>query len=412
MKLPGSRAHLTYCTNVHPSESWPDVEACLRNEVVAVKNLVSPDAPMGVGLRISALAAEQLLAPGELERLESLLDEQGLYVFTLNGFPYGPFHGRAVKEKVYLPDWRSEERAAYTRNLQTILGRILPQDLSGSISTVPGGFRPELESDSAREEVAEAWLREAFELWKFEQESGKRLALAIEPEPHCMVETTEELVLFFQQHLLCERGLQRLRDHGRLSRAQAEEALHAHLGICWDACHGAVEFEDPDASLDLLKAAGIGVFKAQLSSGLRLDSSASEARRNLSSFQDEIYLHQTVVRDRPLREGEARDDQKLRRYLDLPEALQREEVLQREDTSDSEWRVHFHVPVFQRDFGQLSSTQDWLSQMLSLQKSQPFTEHLEVETYTWGVLPEEHRATDLPQAIATELRWVKDELKR
>lgn len=393
MKVQEGSAHLTYCTNVHPSETWAEVEACLRGEVSAVKQLVSPDADFGVGLRLSALAATQLLQDGELTRVSDLLVDLGLYVFTINGFPYGPFHGQPVKAQVYEPDWLSPERARYTDDLRSILARLLPDGLSGSISTVPGGYRPHLREEPDREQIASVWLDEAAKFWKQAEQTGKDLVLAIEPEPACMLETTTELVDFFQRHLLTRSALGRLASKAKISASQAERAVHKHLGICLDTCHAAVEFEDPDESLSRLESAGISIGKVQLSCGLEVRHFDKRAGESLQDFNDEVYLHQTVVRR----------DEELTRYTDLPEALHKE-------SPGGRWRVHFHVPIFQEQFGDFVSTQDFLRSILRRQVANPLSPHLEVETYTWGVLPEEFQSDDLPASLARELNWVQKQL--
>lgn len=393
MKVQGGSAHLTYCTNVHPSESWAEVESCLRSEVKAVKQLVSPNADFGVGLRLSALAATQLLKAGELERVDALLQSLGLYVFTINGFPYGPFHGQPIKQKVYEPDWCSPERARYTDDLCTILGHFVQDAQSGSISTVPGGYRPHLRETDDREQIALAWMSQAGQLWKRADQTGKKLVLAIEPEPACMLETTAELVEFFQKHLLTRAAFGRLASQAKISVSQAEQALHQHLGLCLDTCHAAVEFEDPDESLSRLESAGISIGKVQLSCGIQVQRFDDQAAKALQAFNDEVYLHQTVVRR----------DRKLIRYTDLPEAFKKE-------PPGGEWRVHFHVPIFRKHFGDFFGTQDFLQAILRRQKESPLSPHLEVETYTWGVLPEEFQSDDLPASLARELSWVQQEL--
>lgn len=159
-----SPVELTYCTNVHPGESWAEVEANLRRYLPAIKAKVAPDRPFGVGLRLSAEAAAALSQRPALEGLRALLAEEGLYVFTLNGFPYGRFHGEAVKEKVYLPDWREEARLAYTDRLAAILAALLPEGGEGSISTVPGAFKPRATSPEALEAIADNLVRQAVAL--------------------------------------------------------------------------------------------------------------------------------------------------------------------------------------------------------------------------------------------------------
>ena len=153
--ITGRGDHLTYCTNVHPGESWPEVRENLRQHVVEVKQQVCPDAPFGVGLRLSAAAAGELEGrTGEIAELRAFLDGEGLYVFTINGFPYGPFHGTAVKEQVYQPDWRQDERIAYSDRLARILAALLPDGCDGSISTVPGAFGPSVSGERDEEAIA------------------------------------------------------------------------------------------------------------------------------------------------------------------------------------------------------------------------------------------------------------------
>jgi hypothetical protein len=136
-------SHLGYCTNIHPGESWDEIRANLGRYVPEVKRRVSPDAPFGLGLRLSCLAARQLAGPESLAEFADFLRRESLYVFTINGFPYGPFHGTRVKEDVYLPDWRDEERLEYTNLLADLLAQWVPAGTAsgGSISTVPGAFR-------------------------------------------------------------------------------------------------------------------------------------------------------------------------------------------------------------------------------------------------------------------------------
>ena len=107
----GPGTTLGYCTNVHAGESLAETIGNLERYSLAVKKRVSADEPMGVGLWLSAQAARELLeATGPLTRFRDWLDETGLEPFTLNGFPYGDFHGPEVKYRVYAPDWRDPAR--------------------------------------------------------------------------------------------------------------------------------------------------------------------------------------------------------------------------------------------------------------------------------------------------------------
>jgi sugar phosphate isomerase/epimerase len=386
-------AHLTYCTNIHPGEVLGDVEELLRTFVPDVKRRVSPDAPFGVGLRLAARAATELEAPGALERVRSLLGESGLYVFTLNGFPYGAFHGTRVKERVYDPDWRTDERVRYTASLAHALAALLPEGMDGSISTVPGCFGPPARTPGAPAEMARKLVSVAATLVTIERTTGKRLVLALEPEPACFLETTADAVAFFENELFGAASLAALAEDTGLDVAGAERALRRHVGVCLDACHASVEFERPRDALAALDAAGIAVPKLQLSAGLRVAPADAAALQALRAFEDDVYLHQTVAKER---------DGSLVRFLDLDEALATAGDPARA-APFSELRVHFHVPIFEPSLAPFSSTHDDLAELLRGAPALP--PHLEVETYTFGVLPERYRTLSVTDAIARELEW-------
>ena len=289
MKLAGQHgdAHLTYCTNIHPGESWDEVRANVERHVVAVKARVSPDAPFGVGLRLSAQAAESLAAPRELASFAAFLEASGLYVFTINGFPFGAFHGARVKENVYLPDWRDPARARYSLRLAEILAALLPPGLAGSVSTVPGAFRSAATGPDDAAHIARAMIAHAAALVELRRSTGKEIALALEPEPMCFLETTAEAVRFFEEHLFANGARAQLAGLTGQSASQAEASLRLHLGVCFDACHAAVEFEDARASLDALASAGIAIPKIQITTALEAEVDASR-RRELARFADAI----------------------------------------------------------------------------------------------------------------------------
>jgi sugar phosphate isomerase/epimerase len=396
MILP-ARQHLTYCTNIHPGESWDEVRANLARHVVAVKARVCPDRPFGVGLRLSAAAAARLAEPGPLEELRSFLAAQGLYVFTINGFPYGAFHGTAVKERVYRPDWLEEQRVGYSDVLARLLAALLPAGLDvGSVSTVPGAFRERAAAPLAAARIASALRRQARTLRDLREETGRTIVLALEPEPHCLLETTADAVRFFEEHLLDHQGMVAFAAETGLGLGAAEEMVRRHLGVCLDACHAAVEFEDPHQALARLAGAGITLAKIQVSAGLRVLPPDRDSLAALERFADPVYLHQVVVR-RP--DG-------LRRYLDLGPAL----AEARPGTDDQEWRIHFHVPLFQERLGLFHNTGDFLERLLPAAIAEGRCPHFEVETYTWDVLPEEHRRLPVVEAIARELTWTLERL--
>jgi hypothetical protein len=244
--------------------------------------------------------------------------------------------------------------------------------------------------------MADRLIRHAAELVRIERATGKQLALALEPEPRCVMETTEEAVSFFEGHLLSGAARSRLATLIGAGASEAEAALRRHLGVCFDACHAAVEFETPKASVDRLKSAGISIPKVQVSAGLRVAPVDEENRAALRRFAEDVYLHQVVARG---------EDGELRRYTDLAEAL--------DDPAggrDAEWRVHFHVPLFREQLGPFTNTQGFLRDLLGLQTETGVSPHLEVETYTWGVLPAEFRGADVTEDVAREMRWALEAL--
>ncbi len=399
MKLE-SGGHLTYCTNIHKGITWPEVRDYLERDIPAVKAQASPDQPFGLGFRLAAQAAQDLRAPTALAEMKDLLARHDLYVFTLNGFPYGPFHGVRVKEEVYQPDWSFAERLDYTNQLADLLLRLLPDDpsIEGSISTSPGTFRP-LADDPARvARIVDHLLQHVAHLVRLHRASGRTIALAIEPEPMCMLETIDETAAFIEGRLLERAGLDRLATLTGLDRKGAELALRRHLGVCYDVCHAAVEFEDAGGSLARLRAAGIAVPKLQLSAALRVPRMSAELAAWLLRFDDGVYLHQVV----------ARAGDRLSRHLDLPQAL----AEYARTGGDAEWRVHCHVPVFMAEAGLAATTQPFLAEILALHRAQAISAHLEVETYTWDVLPPALREVDMATAIARELAWCRAELGR
>lgn len=399
--LLSSGSHLTYCTNIHPGETWPEVRENLARHVREVKRRVCPDAPFGVGLRLSARAADELLRGGTLAELKAFLGDNGLYVFTINGFPHGRFHGGVVKERVYLPDWRDPERVRYTNALADILAALLPDGIDGSVSTVPCAFRAHVRGPEDVRAMVENLLRSAAHLVAVREHTGRVIVLAIEPEPACHVETVAEAVAFFGDHLYAEPAVVRLAHDTGLARADAAAALRRHLGVCLDTCHAAVEYEDPAAAVAGLREAGIPIAKVQLSAGLRLVRADRDARAAFAPYLDGVYLHQVVER-----RGSA-----LARHVDLPDALAAMEGAAAASTEFvPEWRVHFHVPIFHQRLGAFESTRDVLASVLAIHRESPVSAHLEVETYTWDVLPPEVRTPDVDDAVARELRWVLGEL--
>ncbi|HLQ90819.1 MAG TPA: metabolite traffic protein EboE [Xanthobacteraceae bacterium] len=388
--------HLTYCTNIHAGQSWQDIRASLDEYVPAIKSTVAQSQPMGIGLRLSGEAAAVARQPEALASFRDQLSVLGAYVFTINAFPFGPFHGVRVKEDVYLPDWRDRERVAFTANSAAVLAGILPDGIEGSISTVPGAFKPNGRSREAVAAMARNLMMAVADLVDLKRRTGKHIALALEPEPCCFLETTDESIAFFEGALLKPETLDMLGGITGVGRSEAEILLRRHLGICYDVCHGSVEYEDTVAALDRLLAAGIAIPKIQLSAAMRIPAMTKDLIDAVMRYNDGVYLHQSIVRS----------GDNLSRHVDLPDAV----TAFGEGQADGEWRIHCHVPVFLADLGEISSTRSDLVATLAALRQRTRSSHLEVETYTWDVLPDNIRTGSKSADIAREIAFCRQEL--
>ncbi|HEV3486670.1 MAG TPA: metabolite traffic protein EboE, partial [Vicinamibacterales bacterium] len=367
MQIAPGAVHLTYCTNIHPAQGWEAVFSNLRRFAPALKARFSPSAPFGVGLRLSAREAAELLARDALATFRRFLEDEGLYVAIINGFPYGPFHGTPVKDQVYAPDWREEARVRYTLELIAILSALLPEGIDGGISTAPLSYKPWFSPahDAPWKEMTANVVRIAEEMARVKARDGKTLHLDIEPEPDCLIETSDEAIAFFERWLL-PSGAPQLAAALGVSANQARDILFEHIRVCFDCCHFAVEYENPVAALDRLRAAGIRVGRVQLSSAIEVPAGrAGAAFERLRAFADPVYLHQVVE------EG----GRELRHFPDLPPA-----IADAEHRDRGRWRIHFHVPLFAERYETLESTQPYVRRVIEAVARSGATHHLEIET--------------------------------
>ena len=365
------KSELTYCTNIHPGESWADVMANLNGHALAVKAAVSADEKFPLGLRISYQAASEI-TPADIADFRRWCDVHDCYLLTINGFPFGTFHNQPVKEKVYEPDWRSRARVDYTKRLADLAVALSTRTAPLSISTVPVAYKPVF-SEADWPIVYQHIVEVLQHLQHIHQMTGITIRLAFEPEPCCVLETIDETVDFFAQLALPEN-------------------LTPFVGICFDACHQAVEFEDPAQCLQKLAQADIAIAKVQVSSALRARGDEISA---LLEFDEPVYLHQAVVRQGA--------DQPLHRFTDLPTLSA---FLDRAPQPE-ECRVHFHVPIFIDHLGVCGTTRFFLEQLLPLLSPDI---PLEVETYSFKALPEHLRSGTLEESICRELQWVQTQL--
>ncbi len=378
---------LAYCTNVHAGADLATTRGNLQRYAVAVRQRITPDRPMGIGLWLSAKAARELLTGPELDAFAGWLREVGLIPFTFNGFPYGDFHQPVVKHRVYEPTWSQSDRFDYTCNLARIQHALLPPGISGSISTLPIAWGQPEPGGKALEAAAGYLAATAEFLERHEQATGRFTCLCLEPEPGCVLQRSADVVSFFQQYLFGQN------DEARVRR---------HIRVCHDVCHAAVMFESQEDVLKAYHDAGIGVGKVQVSAAIRVpwDEMAPADRpaavAQLAAFAEDRYLHQTVSRDASGRTVF---------HEDLPVAL-RGVGDARQLTG--EWRIHFHVPIYLERFGLLSTSRDDILACLSAARKYSDVRHFEVETYAWGVLPPELREADLAAGIAREIEWFRE----
>jgi hypothetical protein len=398
MDLGHGLGHLTYSTLVHPGDTWDDMWTSLTTYVPQVRERVAPHEPFGVSLRLSAESARTLVgSPSERDRLKGFLADNDLYLYTVNAFPYGPFKGRVVKEQVYEPDWRSEERTQYTIDVADILADVVVPGTAPSIQSSPLGFKPNVSGPDVVASYTEHVLRVAAHLVRLEQRTGRTVTLALEPEPFCFLETTEETVAYFEQHLYSGEAAAEVARLAGIPISEAHSALRRHVGIVFDICHQAVEYENIPESLRSLVAAGIPIFKLQEAAALHVPTVTEDAVEMLTRYAGTIYLTQTLERD---------EDGSITRFLNLDDAL----AAWQRNPRPCEWRVHIHVPVFLDDLGALRTTRFAIEEALAVHRASPLSRQLEIETYTWDMLPEDLKTGDIVEYVCRELEWVRGEL--
>jgi hypothetical protein len=390
--------HLTYSTLVHPGDTWEDMWTSLTTYLPRVKERVSPDRPFGVSLRLSAESARALVGDSaERGRLRAFLTDNDMYLYTVNAFPYGPFKGRVVKEQVYEPDWRSEERTEYTIAVAEILADVVDEGIAPSIQTSPLGFKPRVTGPDVVSSYTEHVLRVTSHLVGLEARTGRTVTLGLEPEPFCFLETTEETVRYFDEHLYSGAAAAELARLARIPISEAHGALRRHIGLVFDICHQAVEYENITESLQRLVTAGIPIFKLQEAAALHVPTVTSEAVEVLTRYAQTIYLNQTLERT---------EDGDIRRFLNLDDAL----ADWASNPRPCEWRVHIHVPVFLDDLGEFRTTRSAIAEALAFHRETPLSRQLEIETYTWDMLPDDLKTGDIVEYVCRELEWVRGQL--
>ncbi len=389
--------HVSYCTNIHPGTDWETTFNSLKEFAPKIKEQVSPDHPFGLGLRLSNKASEELTET-RMAQFKKWLDANGLYVFTMNGFPYGNFHGERVKDTVHAPDWTTPERLVYTKRLFEQLSVLLPSGMSGGISTSPISYKHWFSTTEATERAFESGAGHlaqiVLQLLDIETQKQQYLHLDIEPEPDGLLENSGEVVHFYNTYLL-PIAAEVLKTERGIPEDAAHKLIKRYITLCYDICHFSLAFEEPEYTFQKMKDQGIAIGKIQVSAALKIlhDTQNEDAIwEELARFDEPTYLHQVTEKV-----GDT-----VTTYNDLPMVLQEKKAF-------TELRAHFHVPIFLERFDALHSTQDHILKVLAYVREHPVSEHLEVETYTWEVLPKALKR-ELSASIVREIDWLKERL--
>ncbi len=398
--------NLTYCLNVHPSFTLDQIKSSIERYTLPLKERVAPDQKLGLGLRFSLPTVDDLRKnEKKFNEFVSFLHENDLYVFTLNAFPAGEFQNSSVKEDVYRPTWLEEDRVRFTKWAGEILSRLLPEDIqTGTVSTLPGTFREWGNSEATWEHVMGNMLRVVYQYKKLEEETGKRIVMCIEPEPFCTFERTRDIVTFFEEYLF-QKGVEQYREAFGFSAEESRNMIRRHTGVCIDTSHLAVCYDDITEAIDRFRDLDITVGKVQISCApvLLSPDAKPEGRRTFLDMDETQFLHQTFGRD---------GNGQLHSVKDLS-ALKGDRL--EEWKTFSEWRTHFHVPVFLEKFGDIHTTQEVLVQAVDYSFKNNLCSHFEIETYSWNVLPISTRKslniTNLVDVLENEFNWVEDRLR-
>jgi hypothetical protein len=394
-----SFGHLSYCSNIHPGETWQEHFNELKKNVPIIKSKISATMPFGIGLRLSDIASTELSQCKNLKLFKNWLHDNNCYVFTMNGFPFGNFHQHPVKENVHAPDWTMPERVNYSIKLIEILKELVVEGQEGSISTSPLSYRHWFKNKNELSGVYEKCTLNILEvinrLINICHDSKKILHLNIEPEPDGLLENVSEFIEWYNIYYI-PMGLIFLENRTDIP-GDKTETLRRHLRLCYDICHSAIAYEKTEVVLNELKKNNISIGKVQISSALKinLENYRQEKIRRLNIFNEPIYLHQVIAID---------SQNVLHKFKDLPDALN-----QLKNKKFKECRVHFHIPVFSENYELLSSTQDAITQTLSAYNKHKISNHWEVETYTWNILPKDFQLP-VNESIIRELEWVLDKM--
>ena len=398
MDLGHGLGHLTYSTLVHQTDNWEQLWKSVNTYLPAVKARVAPNQKFGVCLRTSAPSAEMLSTdPSKVSDLKQFFADNDLYLYTANAFVYGVFKKQIIKEDVYEPDWATPERREYTKKVANLLAALAPEGINPSIQSAPLGFKPKVTGEDVVEAYTSNVIDVVAHLVDLKKKTGTMVTLGLEPEPRCYLETTDETIQYFKNHLFSGATAKRLAKLSGLNEADAAQAMRDYTGVVFDIGHQAVGYEDIPASLQKLVDNGVQIVKLQEAASMYIPDVQQKTVDALQTFAKTIYLSQTCQKK----------DGKMTWFLNLEDAFED----WYKNPGPREWRTHFHVPVFLNDLGgAFGTTRFALEQALAFHKKTPLSTHLEIETYTWDVLPDHLKTGDIVEYVTRELDWVKGQL--
>jgi hypothetical protein len=398
MDLGKGLGHLTYSTLVHQTDNWDQLWKSVNTYLPAVKARVAPQQKFGVCLRTSAPSIEMLSQDAtKVADLKQFFKDQDLYLYTANAFVYGVFKKQVIKEDVYEPDWRTPERREYTKQVANLLATLAPEGVNPSIQSAPLGFKPKGTGPDIAKAYTDNIVDVVAHLVKLEKDTGKVVSLGLEPEPRCYLETTDETVTYFNDYLFAPQTAEQLAKKAGIHAADAAAAMKKFMGVVFDIGHQSVGYEDIPVSLQKLVDNGVPIVKLQEAASMHIPEVTQEKVDALQAFAKTIYLSQTCQRK----------DGTTQWFLNLEDAFED----WYKNPGPREWRTHFHVPVFLTELGHgFGTTRFALEQALAFHKKTPLSTHLEIETYTWDVLPEHLKTGDIVEYVTRELDWVKGQL--
>ncbi len=369
---------ITYCMNVHRGEELPSVLKALETVTLPIGEAMGNRASIPVGLRFGAELAAALRTPETVRKLATHMRLLHFATIGINGFPYGSFHGEAVKTAVYEPDWTDPRRIMYTRDLFYALTQLpvmrTPEGYPVSVTTVPLAYD---RGQGFSEEFFINLCDMALFLRKLEGFTGRRMCLALEPEPDCLLESSTQVIDFFEKLWMRPEWVPIYRDY---------------IGICFDTCHFAVGYEDPLCALRSLVSSKVPIARIQISSALEVSHATTEA--DLRPFLDPIYLHQTRRRE---------DDASMTCFPDLTEETLPEIVGKR-------GRIHYHVPLAWEGNGRLGTTRHTLTPAF-WRYVRAGGWPVEAEAYAYFVSPDFLRKRTLSESILDDLAWIRKQLR-